>query len=168
MEHWLQNTLGFVFTFVAGFSVRPFLRWIRALIPVPEISPDPFLVEWWGKLRAHPKWSGIWVGILERIVFFWALLLEKRWEAVGVWVAFKVAAKWEAWNHMGYVPDKPDDKGSVPSMVWAHARRVWAAQGYATFVVGTAANLLLAEIGVLIATNGGSAISWICHASGVR
>jgi hypothetical protein len=85
---------------------------------------------------------------------FWALA-EHSWEAVGIWVVFKVAAKWEARNHLAYVPDTVE---GVSDLEWAAARRVWAAREYATFVVGTAANLVLAAAGVWIGKCGPSFI----------
>ena len=140
MLYWVS---GLLFTSIAGyFAVPPFLKWIRGELPLPSLSSDDAIEEAWRALTKHPKASGDLVGIFERIVFFWALYAgEPSWEAVGIWIAFKVAAKWEARNHLAYVPQSVD---GVPELEWAAARRVWAAREYATFVVGTAANLLLA------------------------
>jgi hypothetical protein len=153
MIHWAQLTIGFLFTMLVGFLVKPFLKCLRANMKVPDISDNRDLQESWLKLQVHPDVSGTAIGVFERIIFFWALYVAS-WEAVGIWLVFKVASKWEAWNHMGYVPDDPDREKTVPPLRWAYARRVWAAQGYATFVVGTAANLLLAAVGVFIAKYG--------------
>lgn len=152
MASAIQPAVGFLFTFVLGFAVAPLLRWLRGAMSVPSIGKGQ-LETWWQELRAHPEPSGTWVGILERIVLFWALY-GPTWEAVGIWLVFKVAAKWEARNHIGFLPEQPDDNHSVPPLRWARARRIWAAQEYATFVVGTGANLLLAAAGVLIAKHG--------------
>jgi hypothetical protein len=142
MLYWLS---GLLLTSVAGyFAVPAFLKWVRGRLPLPSLSSDEAIEKAWKALTKHPKASGDWVGIFERIVFFWALSVSPpSWEAVGIWIVFKVAAKWEARNHLGYVPDHIDD---VSELEWAAARRVWAAREYATFVVGTAANLLLAAI----------------------
>ena len=150
MDNVLQLGLAFAFTVIAGTSVAPFLRWLRKKINVPTISSDKELEGAWKELRRHPEPSGTWVGIFERILFFMFLYLD-NWAAIGIWMAFKVAAKWEARNHIGYLPDSPDMSNTVPPMKWARARRVWAAQEYATFVVGTAWNLLFAWVGVLFA-----------------
>jgi hypothetical protein len=152
MQTYLYFIAGFLVTFGLGFLVKPFLAWLRSQIVIPRISTDPAIEGFWRELSGHPDVSGMWVGIFERTILFGALYMES-WEAVGIWLVFKVAAKWEAWNHMGYVPDIPDIANSVRPLEWAFARRIWAAQGYATFVVGTAANVLLAAGGVFLAKN---------------
>jgi hypothetical protein len=119
----------------------------------------------WKRLYTHPDPSGEWVGHVERIYFFFALAAHS-WEAVGIWLVFKLGSKWEAWNQMGYVPDQPVDgqkiggrQPSVHPLRWAYARRIWAAMGYGTFVVGTAMNLFLAGLGLAIASDGGSLLA---------
>lgn len=142
MLYWLS---GLLITSVVGyFAVAPFLKWMRSKFPLPSLSTNPAMEDAWKALATHPKASGDWVGIFERIVFFWAIsATPTAWEAVGIWIAFKVAAKWEARNHLAYVPQVIE---GVPELEWAAARRIWAAREYATFVVGTAANLLLAAV----------------------
>jgi hypothetical protein len=129
-------------------GVRRLLDRIRGQIFLPPISDDPAIQTRWAWVIEHPNPSGNWIGAFERVVLFGALAAGS-WEAVGVWFGFKVASKWEAWSHMGFVPEEIKD---VDPLRFATARRVWAAQGYATFVVGTAANLILAWLGVFGAT----------------
>ena len=132
---------------------------LRDQFRIPKISSDPEIQKNWKKLHKHPDPSGIWVGHAERIYFFFALAAHS-WEAVGIWLVFKLGAKWEAWNHMGFVPEEPD-KGRAPAnpddsvrpLQWARARRIWAAMGYGTFVVGTALNLFISGIGVAVASS---------------
>jgi hypothetical protein len=160
MNDWVQTIIGLSLTLLAGMAVKPFLDCLRRRIVVPAISEDTEIAELWSQLQEHPTASGTWVGIFERIVLFGAVLAGS-WEAVGVWLAFKLAAKWEAWDHMGFVPDDPAPGKNVAPLKWAAARRVWAAQGYATFVVGTAANLLLAAVGASIAECGANAACYL-------
>lgn len=85
-------------------AVKHLLAGLRGKIVVPKISDnDAELNKLWVQLQAHPNASGTWVGHFERVVLFGAVLVGS-WEAVSVWLAFKLAAKWEAWNYMGYVP----------------------------------------------------------------
>lgn len=157
----LSETLGLMFTIVAGFGVRPLLAVLRWRIPIPRISSDEVIQKLWKDLYRHPDRSGNWVGQFERVLLFFALI-GPTWEVVGIWLVFKLGAKWEAWNHMGFVPDDPnrrDHEGKILGeeihlLAWARARRIWAAQGYSTFVVGTAMNLFIAAIGVFIAVRG--------------
>jgi hypothetical protein len=144
-------SIGLSVTLLVGLAVKPFLRFIRQRIPIPDISTNVQVNSEWKDVYAHPDESGFWVGQFERLVLYFALL-GSSWELVGIWVGFKVASKWEAWNHMGYVPERPADD-EVSPLAWAKARRIWAAQGYATFIVGTATNGLLAAFGVALARN---------------
>lgn len=162
MRDWMQIAVGFAFTFTAGLGVKPFLAWLRDRIVVPSISGNDEVSQLWRDLQRHPD-AGTWVGIFERIILFGAVLAGS-WEAVGIWLAFKLAAKWEAWNHMGFVPDDPTHDHAVAPLRWASARRVWAAQGYATLVVGTATNLLLAAFGASIAKCGWNVLCLLCPA----
>jgi len=153
MNDAISELTGLLVTMVGGLCVKPLLEVLREKIKVPEISDVAETQAAWEKLISHPDASGRWVGTLERLVFFAALHLQPREAAaaIGVWLAFKVAAKWEAWNHMAHVPERIR---GVPPLRLAVARRIWAAQGYATLVVGTSANFLLAACGAALAYYG--------------
>ncbi len=146
--------LTFVFfgtiTVLAGHPLTHlFVKFLREQIRVPPISDDPLTQTRWEKLTEKSDKSGMWVGYLERIIFFSALLLgatqaREAVAGIGVWLAFKVAAKWESWNHMAHVPETIN---GVDDLHLAYARRIWAAHGYATFVMGTGANFVIAAVG---------------------
>jgi hypothetical protein len=151
---------GFLGTMLIGGCATPsFLAFLRRQIPVPAISDDPAVHEEWKKLIKHPDESGKWIGHLERMIFFFALFIDAKdaAAAIGVWLAFKVAAKWEAWNHMAYVPDRVKD---VPPLRLASARRIWAAHGYATFVMGTGANFFFGAAGAVWGHYGRIWLQW--------
>lgn len=161
--------VGLAFTLLFGLSVKPLLRCMRGCFKIPRISRDPKIERLWKRLYEHPDPSGDWVGWVERIYFFFAVGFGS-WEAVGVWLAFKLGSKWEAWNQMGYVPEDPNGYGPsvaspsvdpVTPLRWARARRIWAAMGYGTFVVGTAANLFISAVGVLISHNLMTIATWM-------
>ena len=67
--------VGFVFTFSAGFAVAPLLRWLRNGISIPTISSDEAVEAKWREFRKHPPMSGTWNGILEHVIFFFALFV---------------------------------------------------------------------------------------------
>lgn len=138
---------------IGGLAVKPFAGRIRRGIKVPAISDNPTIETAWRTLIHHPDKSGQWVGHVERLILFGALCATEKEAvtAVAAWVAFKVAAKWEAWNHMGHIPDTVKH---VEELRYATARRIWAAQGYAALVLGTSANLMLAIAGAALATHG--------------
>jgi hypothetical protein len=160
--------VGLAFTLLVGLLVKPLLAGMRRSFKMKRFSKNPEIRRRWKQLTKHPDPSGDWVGWVERIYFFFAIGFGS-WEALGIWLVFKVASKWEAWNQMGFVPDNPngysDETNAIPSagsppqppavtpLEWARARRIWAAMGYGTFVVGTAVNLFVAVLGVLISLN---------------
>jgi hypothetical protein len=153
---WVFLFSGLAVTMGGGIGVWTLLKHFRRKTRIPRISKtfrNALIQARWIRLVRHPDRSGIWVGHMERFVFFCSLLLLRHGGAgvVAAWLAFKVAAKWEAWNHMAFVPD---EIRRVPPLLLARARRIWAAQGYATFVIGTWTNFLLAALGVAIAKLG--------------
>jgi hypothetical protein len=147
----LSGGAGLLVTALLGLSVSPFLGHIRDRIYIPPISEDASVQHRWHQLVTHPKTSGQWVGWLERLVMYGAMYLEPKdaAAAIGVWLAFKLAAKWEAWSNIALVPDSLSDVGVDP-LRYAIARRMWAAQGYATLVLGTGANFLIALFGTAV------------------
>jgi hypothetical protein len=163
---------GALFAIVVGqFAVYLILAGLRHQIKIPPISDDHTIQGPWDELTTHLNPAGNWIGYFERLIFFVVMIKGgDPWAAIGVWLVFKVAAKWEAWHHMGFVPDEIEN---VLPLKLALARRRWAAQGYATFLVGTVSNLILAFGGVVIATRGNQilsymhALDWSLHANAV-
>jgi hypothetical protein len=157
----VSEAIGLAAVLMGGLGVKPLLKCLRAQFRIPKISDDEKVQGMWKDLYRHPDPSGQWIGNCERVFLYFALI-HAPWEAIGAWLLFKLGSKWEAWNQMGYVPDDPNRRDKDGNIIgeeihllkWAYARRIWAAQGYGTFVVGTAANLFLAAIGVFVATRG--------------
>jgi hypothetical protein len=148
---------GLLVTMWVGLFVKPFIEHLRLEIPIPSISDDLETEAKWQRLVGKGDKSGMWVGRLERLILFGALLLGAKEAAsvIGVWLAFKLAAKWEAWNHMSHVPDSIKD---VDDLRYAYARRIWAAHGYGTLVLGTGANFLAAGVGAVLTRFG---LAWL-------
>src|ERR1700681_1802806 len=99
---------GLLVTWLLGLCVYPFLKHIRKRIKIPAISDDVGVQHRWHQLITHPTTSGQWVGWLERLIMYLALYLgpKNAAAAIGVWLAFKLAAKWEAWSNIALVPDR--------------------------------------------------------------
>jgi hypothetical protein len=152
---------GLALTVAAGhLIVGRILRKLRAQINRKNdtISDDPETEREWDELVCHRDMAGHWIGFFERLIFFAVTYVGgSAWGAIGVWLAFKVAAKWEAWHHMGYVPDAIHH---VRPLKLALVRRRWAAEGYATFMIGTVLNLIVALCGVAVATRGAILLSF--------
>lgn len=145
---------GFLATMLLGSLTRPFIEFVRREVKIPVISEKEEVERAWRALVETRDNSGKWVGLFERMIFFGLLLFllpKEAAPAIGIWLVFKLGAKWEAWHHMGYVPDKVDD---VPELTYALGRRIWAAHGYATLVLGTTWNFFAALIGALLIRTG--------------
>jgi hypothetical protein len=157
-KEWWFLVTGLTITTVGGWIVVwRILAAIRNRMPIPAISKVQDTQEKWQLLVAHPEESGKWVGVVERFVFFFGII-GATWQLIGVWLVFKLAAKWEAWSNMARIPERFDN---VNHLDLALSRRVWAAQGYCTLVVGTALNFALAWLGVIVATEGPTLCSYL-------
>jgi len=91
----------------------------------------------------NPPPGGEWVGRFERAFLFVAILAGAP-ALVGIWFAFKVASKWDAWSNIYQVPAEIKD---VDPIQWFLIRRAFGARIYQRFLIGTAANFLAATIG---------------------
>jgi hypothetical protein len=88
----------------------------------------------WKELTSGGE-GGAYIGLLERFMFVAAFLTENAPLAVGAWLTFKVASKWNAWTNITAVPG---DIEGVSDLDVAIGRRRWASN---TFLVGTAYNI---------------------------
>jgi len=138
--------IGLGLAWLARFPISRLVRSVKSGIPLSAPSND--LAGKWEDLVTDPKSdkSGAVLGDLERILFFLAFWLAS-WEVVAAWLAFKVAAKWEAWSTTGALPDSLPNTDPLAYLV---ARRRWASQRLMSFLVGTLANVLVAFVCVLI------------------
>jgi hypothetical protein len=138
--------IGLALVWLARFLVSPLVQSVKEGIPLPPPSAEAS--ETWKDLVTDPKSdkSGAVLGDLERILFFIAFWLSSL-EIVVAWLAFKVAAKWEAWSTTGALPDSLPGADPLPYLV---ARRRWSSQRLMSFLVGTLANVLVSFACVLI------------------
>ena len=89
------------------------------------------------------QWSdGQWIGTVERILFFLAVVIEAPF-LIAVWFAFKVASKWVEWQHIVQVSDKEEELSLV-------TRRHLGNYLFNRFIVGTGSNLIVAILAAAI------------------
>jgi hypothetical protein len=81
------------------------------------------------------------------VTFFYICLLFSKPEGIGVWLVFKVAAKWESWANIVKFPAKL--KG-VDDFGYLKLRNDLATSVLQRFLIGTILNILIAFIGVAI------------------
>ena len=90
--------------------------------------------------------GGKWIGFMERALIFTVLFWgeEKGYMIITGWLAFKVASKWAAWQHIVRVPESME---GFPQRDWLRARWAWGSYQFTRFIVGTAANIVAGFFG---------------------
>ena len=138
----LPGIFGFAVTFLIGLGVPHFHRCVSYSLPLE--LPNPLLADKWKRVTNGNE-GGKVIGHLERVLFF-AALWNDAVLIVGAWLALKVASKWEAWSNVVSVPKEIKYLGDLEYLT---ARRQWGSHLYATFLVGTLANILAGYFGVI-------------------
>lgn len=150
MEIAAQVLIGLVVTYLLGLSVGCMVKSVERGLSASLQNED--VKDKWESLITDPSTdhSGELLGKLERLLFFIGFWFQ-AYEVVGGWLAFKVAAKWEAWSSVIAIPTEIDN---VTNLDYAIARRRWGSQRLMSFLVGTLANVLVAFIGVIVGKYG--------------
>jgi hypothetical protein len=128
--------VGLVVTALLGLLCRLFLK-----VSVTVELPKEF--EAWEP--AQKGGGGSDLGLLERLLFF-AALWQDAHVIAGAWLAFKVAAKWAAWQHIAKIPETfqgEDDKK------YLQARFLLSSNLLGRFLNGTLYNIFCAGVGWL-------------------
>jgi hypothetical protein len=135
--HSLAIGVGILVTALLGMLCSPFLE-----LTVTSKIPDEFKT--WR--LAQKAGGGADLGLLERLLFFAAFWMDAHVVA-GAWLAFKVAAKWAAWQHIAKLPDTLKDEDDRQYM----AARFWLSSNLlGRFLNGTLYNIFCAGSGWLL------------------
>jgi len=111
----------------------------------PLLPPSQETAEQWAEFEKLQA-GGWWVGLFERPIFFAAFWIQTAWPLAAGWLVFKLAFYWQGANFMAF-PETPPDKAQVAYLL---AKRRLGAHYSATVLVGTAANIVLALVGVVV------------------
>ena len=130
LEHAGAYAIGFLITFLAGFTVPLILD--RSTEKRPKGVPRAAI-------------GGCTLGNLERTAVYFALMVGAP-EFIAIWLAFKVASKWKAWDIITKIDLEIDPK--PPDL---ETRSLWGSHLYQRFVQGTLLNILYAGLGIMIA-----------------
>jgi hypothetical protein len=139
MDMAVQVAVGVIVIVLLGFTVGPLLSLLQREAP---LTAPPTIKEKWGELTEGDE-GGWLLGNMERALYLGAFLLNMP-EAIGAWLAFKVASKWNAWSNIIAVPQS---LSGVDDLEYLIARRRWGSQLLMTFLVGTLWNILIALLG---------------------
>ena len=98
---------------------------------IPEINDDKNIS------------PGSYLGWFERILFFGSAYSSK-YEIIGVWLAFKVASKWESWKNVVQVPDElPEQKTDEDAIDWLQAKKAFGGWNMMRFQIGVILNIFI-------------------------
>ncbi|SRR6266849_2885726 len=136
--------IGLAATVLLGFGVGCLVRHVGdSLGPLPP--PNSETSDQWTKLTAQ-KTGGWWIGLFERPIFFAAFWIPGAWPIVASWLVFKLGFYWQSANFTAF-PELPPGSKEADYLV---AKRHFGTRHVSTALVGTAANLVLALVGVAI------------------
>jgi len=136
--------IGLVVTVLFGFGVGCLVERVsKSLLPLSPPT-DEAATEWaeFGTLRA----GGFWIGLFERPIFFAAFWIQGGWPIAPSWLAYKLALYWQGANFLSF----PSDPPSKEHLGYFVKKRRLGAHYAATLLVGTAANIVLAFVGVAV------------------
>ena len=132
-------------------AVRLVLWRVEKDIKLP--APSELVAKKWKQVVKGNE-GGAWIGRLERTLYLFAFCALGGTGAAAVvaaWLAFKVAAKWQAWTQTVALPETLD---GVDPMDYLVARRRWGSHVLSTFLVGTLSNVLFGLAGGWLAHGG--------------
>ena len=155
MNVYLQLLVGLIVVLLLGYGVKPLMD--RAKEKVTLTPPGEAFKEKWAELTAGNE-AGRIIGTLERFFFFGAFWAGAP-SAIGVWLAFKVASKWNVWSNVVALPDSLEGATQLDYVI---ARRRWSSHLLITFLVGTLANLLIGFLGTVVGRHGPEAVRALC------
>lgn len=132
---------------VLGQLVKPLVKYVKSSSPLD--LPSNITNDQWESLKTDNKGGSV-LGNLERLLFlgaFWGNMPL----LIGMWLAFKVASKWDVWSNVINLPrvDAMDTSDEIERLIF---RRQWGLQLLSSFLVGTASNILIAMIGYAAGT----------------
>jgi hypothetical protein len=130
--------VGMLVTALLGLLCEPFLS-----VSVTVELPDEFKAY----EPTRKTGGGPHRGVLERLLFF-AAVWRDAYVIAGAWLAFKVAAKWAAWQHIAKLPATLKDEDERKYM---QARYRLSSSLLGRFLNGTLYNIFCAGVGWLCA-----------------
>jgi hypothetical protein len=151
MDETIASLVSYPWPYIVGLIVAILLgRGVKLILDVvsSEIDcrpQDGIGTEKWIKIISPVgKGGGEWIGFLERILFYIAVISLYPQLILG-WLAFKVASKWEVWQNIVKVPETKDQDNNLS----VTGRRAWGDRVLQRFLIGTLGNILAGFLGAL-------------------
>jgi hypothetical protein len=126
--------------FAAGLSVT-LLVGVLASWVLKHTVTVPFPPRFATFETAEKLGGGRYLGIFERLLFFYAFSFDANAVAAG-WLAFKLGAKWASWQHVTKIPE-----GDINDESYQGDKRFLSSRLLGRFLNGTAYNVACGGIG---------------------
>ena len=135
--------LGIVFCSVIGMFNG---KWIERCVDRKK-HRDKMRNEWQKLIPEINEQKGIspggYLGFFERILFF-IFAYYNQYVAIGFWLTFKVATKWESWKNVVQVPDKLHKQETNEDAIdWLEAKKAFGGWNMMRFQIGVILNILI-------------------------
>jgi hypothetical protein len=153
MENFIEAIVAIGITIVSGLSVRCL---IDGAVPMPN-RPDPLDAKDWQAIIERTD-TGKWIGFFERLLLLMCFLMSE-YTIVAGWLAFKVAAKWEAWTNIIQVPNTIEN---IPQIIWYRAKKQFGSWVLSRFLLGTLVNILIAAMAAHLGRHTFEILAWLC------
>jgi hypothetical protein len=147
MTGLFEILIALVVATLLGFGVPKLMTFTTKSIRL--VPPNGITQEQWEEIVCVGS-GGAWISFFERILIIGALHLNSPSIIIG-WLAFKVAAKWEAWNNIVKVPDKLNNTSDPCS--YLRARNAWGTWILQRFLMGTILNIVIGFLAYYIGQN---------------
>ena len=158
LSHPLSLIVALLFLIFLLFLIEGLLDYVRDRIevPTPRGLTDRDNPTWALIAKTPGPAGGRWIGTLERIFFFLAILAGVSGLVIA-WLAFKVATKWEVWTNLYRVPDKLP---RINQMDFYLARTRLGARVFQRFMIGTLLNTSCALVAYFLFLGLSSSFPW--------
>ena len=148
------NLIAFAIGIISLFVLaEPLVKLLMRVIPNLNDVKKPKSIDKsiWEKLFGSDDISRFmgakYIGRVELVIFYFAFVTG-LYEAIGAWLAFKVASKWETWNNIIKVNGLGNKKET--DLEYLKIRVIWGVRTMDRFLLGTALNLFGAFGGAVI------------------
>jgi hypothetical protein len=153
MDQFIEFCFGIGATIALGAGVGQLLE-----ITVPKPTRPKSIKEKDWQLVFELHGVGGPIGFFERLLSLVAFWISQEYILIVGWLAFKVAAKWEAWKNIRQIPTSLP---GINPLAWFRIRNAFGSWVLSRYLVGTLVNILIGALGMYLGKNSFVAIDWL-------
>ncbi len=143
--------IGIIVTISIGWIIDFLITYIKTHSTITEINNEKLLKKAFD-IPDNLSLYNQWLGAMERFLFLSAIYIGHA-ELIGIWLVFKVASKWQAWQNITKVPEKIyedwENKKEINPIDYLRYRNFIATTTLQRWLIGSIGNILAALIGAM-------------------